>query len=82
MDGPQHVLLAVYSESDRRGSSGSLVVVVVTFFLSPQRSFYWAGFVFPGLTSLGGWASACAVDGIFGVGSEGVRVVPWWWWWW
>ena len=87
MDGPQHVLLAVYSESDRRGSSGSLVVVVVvvvvvTFFLSPQRSFYWAGFIFPGLTSLGGWASACAVDGIFGVGSEGVRVVPWWWWWW
>ena len=50
----------------RRGSSGSLVVVVVVviFFhddVSPQRSFYWAGFIFPGLTSLGGWASACAV---------------------
>ena len=72
MDGPQHVLLAVYSESDWRGSSGSLVVV--TFFhddVSPQRSFYWAGFIFPGLTSLGGWASACAVGGVFGVGSEG-----------
>ena len=67
MDGPQHMLLVAYSESDRRGSSGSLVVVVtvvVTFFhddVSPQRSFYWAGFIFPGLTSLGGWASACAV---------------------
>ena len=48
------MLLAAYSESDRRGSSGSLVVVVtvvVTFFhndVSPQRSFYWAGFIFPG----------------------------------
>ena len=77
MDGPQHMLLAAYSESDRRGSSGSLVVVVtvvVTFFhddVSPQRSFYWAGFIFPGLTSLGGWASACAVGGVFGVRSEG-----------
>ena len=46
--------------------------------VSPQRSFYWAGFIFPGLTS-GGWASAYAVGGVFGVGSE-VRVVPWWWW--
>ena len=66
MDGPQHMLLAAYLESDRRGLSGSLVVVtvVVTFFhddVSPQRSFYWAGFIFPGLTSIGGWASACAV---------------------
>ena len=70
-----HVLLALYSKSDRRGSSGSLVVVVVTvvvtFFhddVSPQRSFYWAGFRFPGLNSLGGWVSACVVGGVFGVG--------------
>ena len=76
MDGPQHMLLAAYSESDRRGSSGSLVVVVtvvVTFFHDDvsQRSFYWAGFIFPGLKSLGGWASACAVGGVFRVGLEG-----------
>ena len=72
--------VAVYSESDRRGSSGSLVVVVVvvTFFhddVSPQRSFYWAGFRFPGLNSLGGWVSACVVGGVFGVGLEGSLVV-------
>ena len=39
--------------------------------VSLQRSLYWAGFIFPGLTSLGGWASAYAVGGVFGVGSEG-----------
>ena len=51
-----------------------VVVVVVTFFhddVSPQRSFCWAGFRFPGLTSLGGWASACAVGDVFRVGLEG-----------
>ena len=51
-----------------------VMVVVVTFFhddVSPQRPFYWAGFRFPGLNSLGGWVSACVVGGVFGVGLEG-----------